>query len=268
MEDGRVSMSERGRFAHRQVQIRSHLYWDLLTPVHYTDGRPMAALAGLAGLFDPTDLYRRNGTALDPTHTLVQLLIEPAARLERAGRLLMLADLFGYWMTGVAQTDVTIASTTGLLGLDGRWDVDIARQLGVPARLLAPLRHPGELAGQLGPAVATEAGLDGSASVRIVAGHDTASAVAAVPCDGATTFAFISVGTWSLVGVELEYPVLSDDARLAGFTNELGVGGRVRLRQFQPRHCALWDRVEDRLGPQWQTRSPFTPAGHDNRAGR
>jgi rhamnulokinase len=272
VQDGQLALSERARFAHRQVRLNAKLYWDLLAlwqgmlrglrlaassgpvasvgvdswgvdyalldddgelldlPAHRTDASPAGALAQLARLYDPGDLYRRDGTALDSTHTLVQLLAEPGPRLQRAGHLLMIADLFGFWMTGVMETEVTIASTTGLLAPGGPyWDMELAEQLGIPGRLLSPLRRPGELAGPLERTVADEAGLDGDVPVRVVAAHDTASAVAAVPSDSRSTFAFISIGTWSLVGIELEQPVVSDGARLAGFTNELGVEGRIRF---------------------------------------
>ena len=272
VEDGKVKVSEKGRFHHRQLLLRGHLYWDLMAlwrgmldglraaascgpvesiaidswgvdyalvdepgelvglPAHYQDGRAAAALQKLGQLIDPESLYGRNGTALDLRHTLVQLLAEPQGKLERANRMLMLPDLFSFWLTGVEGAEVTIASTTGLLSPATKgWDYELSRRLAVPTKLLAPLRRPGDLGGQVEPMVAEEAGLEGTVGVRVVAAHDTASAAVAVPCDTNAPFAFISIGTWSLVGIELEYPVLTEAARVGGFTNEIGVDGKIQF---------------------------------------
>ncbi len=201
----------------------------LRQPVHYRDPRHVAALRRLVSLTDPADLYRRNGTALQPFVTAAQLLAEDAGRLQGAYRLLLLPDLFGYWLTGVAGAEVTDASTTGLLTADGTtWDRELMDRLGIPAGLFPPLRRPGDEGGRVDPVLQDELGLGQRASLRVVASHDTASAVVAVPAED-TAFAFLSAGTWSLVGVELERPVLDERARNAGFTNEQGVDGTVRF---------------------------------------
>ena len=198
-------------------------------PVHYRDPGHVVGLRQLVSLIDPADLYRRNGTALLPFVTAAQLLGEAAGRLQAAHRLLLLPDLFGYWLTGVVGAEATDASTTGLLKADGTaWDVDLIDRLGIPGGLFAPLRRPGDQGGLVDPRLQDELGLGHRAILRVVASHDTASAVVAVPVED-TAFAFLSAGTWSLVGVEVERPVLDERARKAGFTNEQGMDGTVRF---------------------------------------
>src|SRR5262249_51406687 len=157
-------------------------------------------------------------------NTLFQLVAaRGSAQLEAARTLLLIPDLISYWLTGVAGTEVTNASTTGLLAAGGgSWSAEMLALAGVPASLLPPLRSPGSSAG----VVAASGGVAAGTPVTAVASHDTASAVAGVPAAG--NFAYISCGTWSLVGVELPGPVLTEESYRAGFTNEVGVDGTVR----------------------------------------
>ena len=139
----------------------------------------------------------------------------------------MVPDLFGWMLTGQKAAERTNASTTGLLDVTTReWDLELADRIGVPASILPGLVDPGTEIGGLLPHVAAEIG--GEAPVVAVGSHDTASAVVAVPMR-ADRAAYISCGTWGLVGVETEQPVLTDAAREANFTNEGGVDGRVRF---------------------------------------
>ena len=198
-------------------------------PVHYRDGRtdgvPEEVFAHL-----PADwLYARNGLQVLPFNTIFQLAAAAGSvHLEAARRLLLMPDLLGHWLTGVTLTEVTNASTTGLLDVTTRtWSADIldrfAQSYGTDvARLLPPLVEPGTAVGRLRPSL----GL-GEPALVAVGSHDTASAVAAVPARS-PEFAYISSGTWSLVGLELDAPVLTEAGRKANFTNELGVGGTVR----------------------------------------
>src|SRR5204863_9287345 len=127
--------------------------------------------------------------------------------------------LFAYWLTGALRTELTNASTTGLLDVRERdWSAALLERIGIGADLLAPIEAPGAIRGK------TETGT----VVTTVGSHDTASAVVGIP---ATTerFAYVASGTWSLVGLELTAPILADGARLANFTNETGVDGRVRF---------------------------------------
>jgi rhamnulokinase len=137
---------------------------------------------------------------------------------------LLIPDLIAYWLTGNPGAEVTNASTTQLYDLRSRsWAVPVMDRIGIPARLFPPLRQPGEIIGDVRP----DAGAGVSAPVISVASHDTASAVVAVPASG-PDFAYISCGTWSLVGMELDKPVLTDASRLANFTNETGIDGTIR----------------------------------------
>jgi len=142
--------------------------------------------------------------------------------------MLLLPDLLGYWLTGVAVAEATNASTTGLVDLrTGEWDTELCQAIGIAPRLLPPLTQPGQTIGPLLEHVASRTGLPVGTPVVAVGSHDTASAVVAVPAT-APGFGYISCGTWSLVGLELAEPVLSEQSRGANFTNEGGVDGRTR----------------------------------------
>ncbi|MBE1488199.1 rhamnulokinase [Plantactinospora soyae] len=198
-------------------------------PVHYRDGRTDGIPDRVVGALGADYLYDTTGLQLLPFNTLFQLSAElgtPA--LDRAETMLLVPDLLGYWLTGVAGSEVTNASTTQLLDVRTRqWSSDLIGRAGLPARLFGPLRQPGDPAGELRAAVREAVGTDRPVPVTAVGSHDTASAVAAVPAEN-DRFAYISCGTWSLVGVELPEPVLSPASRAANFTNEAGVDGTVR----------------------------------------
>ncbi|HEY0126582.1 MAG TPA: FGGY-family carbohydrate kinase, partial [Blastococcus sp.] len=145
-----------------------------------------------------------------------------------ARQLLLVPDLFARWLTGATGAELTNASTTGLLDATTRdWAWDLVDRLALPRALFPPIRQPGDRLGELLPDVLAETGLPGPVPVTAVGSHDTASAVVGVPASS-ERFAYVSCGTWSLVGVELEKPVLTEASRAAGFTNELGVDGTVR----------------------------------------
>ena len=194
-------------------------------PVHYRDART----DGVTVPVPAAELYAVTGIQHLPFNTVYQLaasLRTPA--MSAASTLLLIPDLLGYWLTGIVSAEVTNASTTALLDVSTRtWATGLMERIGIPAGLFPPLRQPGEL---IGPADAV-AGLtcaDGKPVPLIAVGsHDTASAVVAVPATG-SAFAYISSGTWSLVGMELAKPVLTDESRLANFTNEAGIDGTVR----------------------------------------
>jgi rhamnulokinase len=195
-------------------------------PYHYRDGRTAAGVAAVHARVDAEALYRRNGLQHLPFNTVFQLAVEGPV-LEVADRLLLVPDLLAHWLTGVEVAERTNASTTGLLDpRTGEWDTGLAGLLGIPAGILAPLVDPGTALGALTPEVAALVGRP--LEVAAVGSHDTASAVVAVPAADRDV-AYVSCGTWGLVGLELDAPVLSDDARQAGFTNEGGVDGRTRF---------------------------------------
>ncbi|MFI7579485.1 FGGY-family carbohydrate kinase [Kocuria kalidii] len=198
-------------------------------PYHYRDERTAEGVRAVHRQVPPAELYARNGLQHLPFNTVFQLAADRAAgTLEPADRALLVPDLIAYWLTGQQVTEATNASTTGLLGAHAwQWDVELMRRLGVPTGLFPSVVVPGSRIGALLPAVAGEVGTARELPVTAVGSHDTASAVAAVPTTGDDA-AFISSGTWSLVGVELERPVLTEESRAANFTNEGGVDGRVR----------------------------------------
>jgi rhamnulokinase len=193
----------------------------LAEPFHYRDDRNIRAVEVVHGIVPPEELYRANGLQHLPFNTLFQLTADRlSGALEAADGFLLVPDLLGFWLTGVRAAEVTNASTTGLLGVATReWDEQLIARLDLPAGIFAPLVEPGTTLGQA-------TGFPGL-HVTTVGSHDTASAVVAVPATD-PDFAYISCGTWGLVGVELESPVLSEQSRLANFTNEGGVDGRVR----------------------------------------
>jgi rhamnulokinase len=199
-------------------------------PYHYRDERNEAGVEATHAIVGPDELYRANGLQFLPFNTLYQFAADRiAGSLERADRALLLPDLLNYWLTGASRAEKTNASTTGLLSVHSReWDEELIERLGLPRGLFPELVEAGTEIGALLPEVAAELGATGrDIRVSAVGSHDTASAVVAVP---ATTddFAYVSSGTWSLVGVELENAVVSDAGREANFTNEGGVDGRVR----------------------------------------
>ncbi|MCW4385628.1 rhamnulokinase [Salinibacterium sp. SYSU T00001] len=198
------------------------------TPYHYRDERTAAGVEAVHALVGAEELYSANGLQHLPFNTLFQLAADAASGdLELAERMLLIPDLVGYWLTGRAVAERTNASTTGLLNPSTReWDDELIARLGLPRGILPELVSPGDTVGPLLPAVAAETGL-GAVPVTAIGSHDTASAVVAVPARG-EDFAYISCGTWGLVGVELEHPVISEAGRAANFTNEGGVDGRVR----------------------------------------
>lgn len=200
----------------------------LADPYHYRDTRTDAVIPKVHAAVDEHELYARTGLQFLPFTTIYQLAAEDPAALDRAAHALLIPDLLTYWLTGELGTETTNASTTGLLDATaGTWATDLMERLRLPPDLFAALRPPGDVIGPLLPAVRAETGLPSTAVVTAVGSHDTASAVVGVP---ATTerFAYISCGTWSLVGVELDTPILTEASRAANFTNERGVDGTIR----------------------------------------
>jgi rhamnulokinase len=198
-------------------------------PYSYRDGRTAGVADRVHAAISPQNLYRLTGVQFLPFNTLYQLAADAAAgRLGGVRTALLIPDLVSYWLTGSKGAEVTNASTTGLLDAGSRcWSSPVLDAVGLPPELLPPLRRAGEVIGPPRDEVVAETGLGPAAVVTAIGSHDTASAVVAVPSEGDRA-AYISCGTWSLVGVELEHPVLTPESREANFTNEVGVDGRVR----------------------------------------
>jgi rhamnulokinase len=197
--------------------------------VHYRDARTDGLIEASAALVPADELYRVTGLQQLPFNTVYQLLAaRTEARFGAARTMLLVPDLLGCWLSGAVGAERTNASTTGLLDVgSGQWAWPLIERFGLPAGLFPPLREPGDRLGPLLPEVAAGTGLPGATELVAVGSHDTASAVVAVPAAG-ERFGYISCGTWSLVGLELPGPVLSEAGRAANFTNEGGVDGTIR----------------------------------------
>lgn len=217
-------------------------------PHHYRDERTSHGVELVHERLSPAELFAHNGLQHLDFNTVFQFAVEAESGfLDLADRALLIPDLIAYWLTGDMRTERTNASTTGLLSVHtGDWDGDLMTRLGLPAGLLPALVSPGERIGSLTPSVADRLGAASPIPVTAVGSHDTASAVVAVPMAGRNC-AFISSGTWSLVGVEIDEPVVTEDARHANFTNEGGVDGTIR---FLKNVSGLWLLSESMR--QWQ----------------
>ncbi|MET9803576.1 rhamnulokinase family protein [Streptomyces sp. NPDC006368] len=198
-------------------------------PFHYRDTRTDGAAARVWAKASPEELYGITGLQHLPFNTVFQLAAcEGTAQRDAARTLLLVPDLLIHWLTGTIGAEETNASTTGLFDArTGTWSKDLLERLALDAGMFPPLRSPGDPAGTLLPHVASYTGLDARTPVTTVASHDTASAIAAVPATE-PGFAYISCGTWSLAGLELDAPVLNEASRAANFTNERGVDGTIR----------------------------------------
>ncbi|GAA2841873.1 rhamnulokinase family protein [Kribbella solani] len=256
-----LRLSELNRFWNGPVRANGTLYWDVLqlyrsvldglhlagavdsigidswavdyglldksgrllgNPIHYRDARTEGVMERVLATIPAADLYGVTGLQQLPFNTIYQLAAEelPAD----AATLLMIPDLLAYWLTGAIGVERTNASTTQLYDVRTReWSDELISRVGVPRQLFPALHEPGDVVGRV-----VDNALPEGVPVVAVGTHDTASAVVAVPAAG-ERFAYISSGTWSLVGLELDAPVLTEAARAANFTNEGGVDGRIRF---------------------------------------
>ncbi|NED94837.1 rhamnulokinase [Phytoactinopolyspora alkaliphila] len=197
-------------------------------PVHYRDSRTDGIMESVRSRLGDERIYGTTGLQFLPFNTVYQLLAEDAGRLRRAATLLMIPDLLTHALTGAVGAERTNASTTQMYDVSrGAWATELLDELDLPSQILPEIHEPASERGALLSHIKERVGDDGRIRVRAVASHDTASAVAAVPAID-ENFAYISCGTWSLVGVELDRPVLSHESAAANFTNEIGVDGTVR----------------------------------------
>lgn len=220
-------------------------------PVCYRDQRTDGMPEEVFHRIDECAHYACTGVQVMPINTLFQLYSMKKAndvRLQVAEHLLFMPDLFSFYLTGVANNEYCIASTSELLDARQRtWNKELIGKLGLPDHLFGALVAPGTVRGSLRPDIASETGL-GEVDVIAVGSHDTASAVIAVPSSEPCK-AFLSSGTWSLLGAEVDEPILTEQARTGGFTNEGGVGGKIRFLQ---NITGLW--ILQRLMAQWKAR--------------
>jgi len=283
LDGGRIVLTEQARFANRPVRLPSGLHWNLTElfaqaldalraagplqgvgvdtwgvdyallddrgrllglPFHYRDGRSDPMVQRAFGRVSRTEQYAVTGIQTLPFNTVFQLLAEErGAALDAASRIALIPDLLALWLSGVLANERTNASTTGLLdATTGAWAHGLIAGLGLPARLFADLAEPGTL---LGPALSAHE--LGGVPVYTAASHDTASAFVAAPVAG-DGCAILSSGTWSLLGLELDAPVLTPAAEAANLTNERGVDGTTRLLKNV---MGLW--LEQECARTWDT---------------
>jgi len=268
LADGRLSVEELHRFPNTPVKKGAGLYWDIDTlwgevrraiamaverglqfdgvgidtwgvdygllgadgelleaPRHYRDARTNGMMEKLFERVPREEVSGYTGIQFMQLNTLYQWYAAKMAgdcSLETAHRMLNMPDLFNYRLTGVARSEVTIASTTQFFNpVTMTWATELLERLGLPTKVLCPIVQPGVLLGKM-----TEAP---HWPVYTSAGHDTASAVAAVPASGDRNWCYISSGTWSLMGMEMDAPVINAQSLEMGVTNEVGVGGKIRL---------------------------------------
>lgn len=274
---GKLSVEEIHRFPNTPVRVMGALYWDTLrlwheiqhgigvavrdrqltldgigidtwgvdygliggdgqlleNPRHYRDARNNGVMEKLFAVVPRDEVFRSTGIQFMQINTLVQLYAAKtsgAPAVSVAKTLLHMPDLFNYWLTGIARSEATIASTSQFFDpARMTWATALMERLGLPTGILAPLIQPGTLLGTMLDAPHTP--------VYATAGHDTAAAVAAAPTAGGDQWCYISSGTWSLMGLELDAPVINAQSMAANYTNEVGVSGKVR---FLKNIAGLW----------------------------
>ena len=205
-------------------------------PYHYRDKRTDTAFPAVMQMVSPEVIFAETGIQFMPINTLYQLFAEPPEQLASASRLLLIADYFNAQFSGRGVAERSLASTTQLYNpATQQWSEELQTHLGLPPDLLPPLVDSGTVLGPLLPEIVAETGLPGI-QVLATCSHDTGAAVAAVPEEG-DDWAYLSSGTWSLLGVELAEPLITPEAEAANFTNEIGFGGTVR---FLKNIAGLW----------------------------
>jgi rhamnulokinase len=265
LENGRLALEELHRFPNTPVRVFSSLYWDTLrlwheiqqglgvamrdrklqlagigvdtwgvdygligadgmlvdNPRHYRDARTNGMMEKLFAVVPRDEVFRQTGIQFMQLNTLYQfyaMKVAASPALETARTMLFMPDLFNYWLTGAAKAELTIASTSQFFNTrEKRWAAELLDALGLPKAIMPEVVEPG-----------TKLGEHHGVPVYATAGHDTASAVAAVPAQG-NGWCYISSGTWSLMGVEVDEPVINEKSLALNFTNELGAAGKVRL---------------------------------------
>ncbi|MDA7882110.1 rhamnulokinase [Akkermansiaceae bacterium] len=229
----------------------------LAVPRHYRDARNKQAMDEVCEVVSREEIFEKTGLQFMQINTLFQMAAakkhEPEL-LHKAAQFLLIPDLINLRLTGKAFCERTNASTTQFYNpVKKRWSIKLFEKIGVPLEKTPQLIEAGESLGPVKDAIAAETGLLPHTEVVTVGSHDTASAVAAVPANGDKKFAYLSSGSWSLLGVELDQPILSDLVRKYNFTNEVGVFDTIRLLK---NINGLWlvqecRRVWSEQGNQW-----------------
>jgi rhamnulokinase len=265
LRDGKLTVDELHRFPNTPVRDETGLYWDtdklreevrrgiekaagpldgvgvdtwgvdfgllgedgklVARPRHYRDSRNNGVMERLFQFVPREDVFQYTGIQMMQINSVVQLFAMREAKdpaLDAARQLLHIPDLFNYWLTGCAKSEATIASTSQAFNpAQMSWATELFKRLNLPAEILCPIVTPPALLGKMTDPP--------HAPVYAVGGHDTASAVAAAPAQEGTNWCYISSGTWSLMGVEMAKPVINEQSLALNYTNEVGVGGKIRL---------------------------------------
>jgi rhamnulokinase len=277
LSGGKLAVEELHRFPNTPVRVQGALYWDTLRlwheiqhgigvavrerkvtldgigvdtwgvdfgllgadgllldmPRHYRDARTNGVMEQLFVVVPRAHVFGYTGVQFMQFNTLYQLFamwLKESPALGMAHRFLNMPDLFNYWLTGVARSEATIASTTQFFNPETMtWATELLKRLDIPTDMLPEIVEPGTLLGRMTDAPHTP--------VYATAGHDTAAAVAAVPAAPGTNWCYISSGTWSLMGLELDRPVINAQSLAANYTNEVGVSGKIR---FLKNIAGLW----------------------------
>ena len=213
----------------------------LQNPRHYRDARTHGVMNEVFAAVPRTEIFRQTGIQFMDINSLYQLYAvrrDSPQVLDIASKLLFIPDLFNYFLTGASASERTVASTSQFYDpVKKTFATDMLRRLGIQGSFFAELIDPGTELGPVLPYVAESCGLDYEPCVYTVGSHDTASAVAAVPARSGENWCYISSGTWSLMGLELDSPIINDASLQANFTNEVGVQGTIRLLKNIP---GLW----------------------------
>lgn len=220
-------------------------------PYQYRDSRTDGMMELAYSKVPKEEIYASTGIQFMFINSIFQLLSEvesKSAAIDVAEDLLFIPDLLSFWLSGEKSQERSFVSTSQLYNpVSKDWDFGLIEKLGLPKHLFGKITDPGTVLGELRKSVSETTGFK-DLKVVTVAGHDTASAVAAVPTDAATP-AYLSSGTWSLIGLELPEPVITDQSFEDAFTNEIGIGGKVR---FLKNICGLWLIQESRR--YWQSK--------------
>lgn len=216
-------------------------------PHAYRDPRNVPAYDEVLAKLGAERIYQATGIQFMPLNTLYSLYAHQKAdpgALAAADALMFIPDLLHYWLSGERAIEATIASTSQMIACrNGDWARDMLGELGLPTNILGPTTPPASVLGKLRAKIAEETGLPTDLKVVAPASHDTASAVAAAPGEtGATLndaprWCYLSSGTWSLLGAELDAPCVTPEAQAASFTNELGINNTFR---FLKNIAGLW----------------------------
>ena len=223
-------------------------------PTHYRDARTDGMMEEAFQTVPKEEIFEATGLAFMQFNTLYQLLAmkkESDPTLDMASTMLFMPDLLAYFLTGEKATEYTIASTSQLIDPHTRdWAWGLIDRFGLPRRMLTNIQPAGTVRGVLLKEIADEIGME-QVPVIAVGSHDTASAVAAVPAREGDSFAYISSGTWSLLGAEITEPLSSVEVMKANYTNEGGINGTTRLLKnimglWMIQECKReWDRRAD-----------------------